>query len=116
MNDNLDRLAPGNAAIGLTWIGEDLSITTEIVGYARQDNVSSYNAEQVTPGYGLVNSMLVFTPSESLRLEARIENLLDRAYQDHVAGINRARGSDLAVGERLYGAGRSLSAGVIFRF
>jgi iron complex outermembrane receptor protein len=49
-------------------------------------------------------------------VEARIDNLLDRTYQDHLAGVNRAAGSDIPVGTRLYGVGRTLSAGVVFTF
>ena len=116
VDDNLYRLAPPNASVGLTWQGEGLSITTEVVAYAKQDKVSVYNEEQRTPGYELVNAALIWSPIESLRLEARIENLLDETYQDHVAGINRANGSDIPVGERLYGAERTLSAGVVWSF
>ena len=40
------------------------------------------------------------------------DNLLDEAYQNHVTGINRARGSDIPVGERLWGAGANLIFGL----
>lgn len=116
VSDNLYRLAPLNASLGLTWENDLLSVMTEIVGYARQDKVSAFNDEQATAGYGLVNAALVWYPTEALRLEARVDNLFDKTYQDHVAGINRANGSDIPVGERLYGAERTLSAGVIFNF
>jgi iron complex outermembrane receptor protein len=116
VSDNLYRLAPPNASIGLTRESDSLAVTAEVVGYARQDKVSIYNYEQSTPGYGLVNAALVWYPTAELRLEARVDNLLDKAYQDHGAGINRANGSDIPVGERLYGAERTLSAGVVFNF
>jgi iron complex outermembrane receptor protein len=116
VSDNLYRLAPTNATLGLTWHVANLSMTTEVVGYTRQNRVSAYNDEQPTAGYGLVNAMFEWNPSERLRVEARLDNLLDKAYQDHVAGINRARGSDIPVGVRLYGAERTLSAGVIWQF
>lgn len=116
IDDNLYRLAPPNASVGLTWADEDMSITTEVVAYARQHKVSVYNNEQRTSGYGLLNAALHWSPRESLRLEARLDNLLDKTYQDHVAGINRANGSDMPVGERLYGAERTLSAGIIWSF
>ena len=116
VNDNLYRLAPPNASVGLTWENDQLSVTTEVVGYRKQDKVSTYNNEQPTPGYGLVNAALVWYPVDSLRVEARVNNLLDKAYQDHVAGINRANGSDIPVGARLYGAERTLSAGLIWSF
>jgi iron complex outermembrane receptor protein len=116
VDDNLYRLAPPNASVGLTWHTDALKLTTELVGYARQAHVSAYNNEQATPGYGLVNAMFEWNPGESLRLEARVDNLLDRAYQDHVAGINRASGSDIPVGVRLYGTGRTVALGIAYRF
>lgn len=116
IDDNLYRLAPPNASVGLTWRHEDLSVTTEVVAYAKQDDVSVYNAEQRTPGYGLVNAALIWSPTEALRLEARVDNFFDKTYQDHVAGINRANGSDIPVVERLYGTERTVSAGLIWSF
>ena len=114
--DNLYRLAPFNGSIGLTYAASDWSLKTELVAYASQDKVSAYNDEQATPGYGLVNLAFAWSPLASLRFEARVDNLLDKAYQDHVAGINRAGGSDISVGERLYGVERTLSAGLILSF
>jgi iron complex outermembrane receptor protein len=116
VDDNLYRLAPPNASVGLTRATAVLSATVEVVGYAKQDKVSSYNGEQETPGYGLVNLAAVWKPSDALRLEARLDNAFDKTYQDHVAGINRANGSDIPVGVRLYGLERTLSAGVVFSF
>jgi len=116
VSDNLYRLAPLNGSIGLAYVSESWSIKPEIVFYAKQDKVSAFNNEQATPGYELVNIAFDWSPLQSLRLEARIDNLLDETYQDHLVGINRAMGSDIAVGQRLYGAERTLSAGVIFSF
>jgi iron complex outermembrane receptor protein len=43
-----------------------------------------------------------------MKINAGINNLFDRSYQDHLAGYNRNNTSaDIAVGERLYGLGRS---------
>lgn len=116
VSDKLYRLAPPNASLGITWSSHSLAITSQLVGYAQQDKVSVYNDEQPTAGYALVNAMIVWNPADALRVEARVDNLLDRTYQDHVAGINRANGSDIPVGERLYGAERTLSAGFVYRF
>jgi iron complex outermembrane receptor protein len=116
VSDNLYRLAPANGSIGLTYSAANWSIKPELVLYAGQDKVSAYNDEQSTPGYGLVNVGLNWQSSERLRLEARIDNLLDRQYQDHLTGINRAPGSDIPVGTRIYGAERTLSAGVMLNF
>jgi iron complex outermembrane receptor protein len=116
VSDNLYRLAPPNASLGVTWASSALAVTTQVVAYAGQDHVAAFNDEQPTPGYGLVNAFLVWNPTESLRVEARVDNLFDTANQHHLAGINRARGSEIPVGERLYGAGRTLTAGLVYEF
>jgi iron complex outermembrane receptor protein len=116
IRDDLYRLAPYNGSVGLTYQQESWSLQSELVAYAKQDKVSRYNEESETPGYELLNVAFVWQAMSSMRLEARIDNLFDATYQDHVAGINRAAGSDIAVGERLYGGERSLSVGVQFSF
>jgi iron complex outermembrane receptor protein len=115
-SDDLYRLSPLNGSVGLTYSGEQWSFKTEILGYADQDRVSRLNDESTTPGYWLANLGFRWSPTASLRVGARIDNLLDESYQNHVTGINRAAGSDIPVGERLYGAGRTASAGVVFVF
>ncbi len=77
---------------------------------------SIVNEETETPGYWLVNVGASWNPAAALRIEARVDNLLDESYQDHVVGINRAGGSDIAMGTRLYGAKRTISAGLIYSF
>jgi len=114
--DNLYRLAPPNGSVGLTWMADDWSIKPEIVFYAKQGEVSAFNDEQPTPAYELVNVALSWNAGQAWRIEARVDNLLDETYQDHLAGINRAMGSDIPVGTRLYGAERTVSAGVVFTF
>jgi iron complex outermembrane receptor protein len=116
VSDNLYRLAPLNGSIGLTYAAPTWSIKPELVVYSRQDKVSSFNGEQPTSGYELVNIAFAWTPLEALRVEARVDNLLDETYQDHLAGINRAMGSDIPVGTRLYGVERTISAGVVLSF
>jgi iron complex outermembrane receptor protein len=37
-----------------------------------------------------------------------VENLFDKYYADHLGGINRVSGGDVAVGAHLPGAGRFL--------
>lgn len=116
VNDDLYRLAPFNSSIGLTYRSDSWSIEPELVIYSKQDKVSGYNSERPTPGYEIVNVTFTWEASDSLRIEARIDNLLDETFQDHLAGINRATGSDIPVGERLYGAERNFSAGLIYEF
>ena len=116
VSDNLYRLAPLNGSVGLTYAADSWSVKPEIVFYSEQDKVSAYNGEQSSSGYELVNVAFSWDATDTLRVEARVDNLFDETYQDHLAGINRAMQSDILVGERLYGAERTIRAGVIFSF
>lgn len=114
--DKLYRLAPPNGSIGLSYATDSWSVGTRLIAYAKQDEVSAFNSEQSTPAYEVVDLRFKYSPLESIRLEARVQNLFDTHYQDHLTGINRAGGSDIPVGTRIPGAERSISAGVIFSF
>lgn len=116
IDDHLYRLSPLNGSVGLTYSAESWSLKSEVVGYADQNRVSVTNDETGTSGYWLVNLGYTWQPHASLRVEARVDNLLDETYQNHVTGINRAAGSDIPVGERLFGVERTLSAGLIYSF
>jgi len=116
LDDNLYRLAPLNGSVGMTYEAENWSLNPEVVYYAEQQKVSSYNGEEPTPAYTLVNVLLRWTPIASLEFEFTMNNVLDKSYQDHLAGINRVAGSDMLIGERLYGPGRTFSLGVLWRF
>ena len=114
--DDLYRLAPLNGSIGLTYHKDEWTIKAELVGYAKQNAVAAYNGEVETNGYWLTGLAGTWNPLPELRFEARIDNLWDESYQDHLAGVNRAAGSDIPVGDRLYGPERTISAGIIYSF
>ncbi len=115
-SDNLYRIAPPNASIAVNFAGQKWTARAEVIGYDGQNDVSVYNGEQQTGGYGIVNGLFTWSPIPSVRVELLATNLFDRAYQDHLAGINRVRDVDIPVGERLYGAERTLTLGAIFTF
>jgi len=46
---------------------------------------------------------------DRLTLSADLNNLFDKLDRDHTNGINRVVSSDVAVGDRLPGPGRSVS-------
>ena len=116
IDDNLYRLSPYNGSIGVTYRGQRWDLKTELIGYADQDYVSSTNNESGTAGYWRANVAYSWNPTPAFRLEARVDNLLDESYQDHVAGINRAGGMSIPVGTRLFGAGRTVTAGLSYAF
>jgi iron complex outermembrane receptor protein len=110
IDDNLYRIAPLRATLALTYEAAAWSVTTEAELVAEQDRVSATNEEEPTAGYGLLNLYGRYRLHDGLELAAGINNLLDKDYADHLNGYNRVRNSDVAVGERVPGAGRSLFA------
>jgi iron complex outermembrane receptor protein len=116
VSDNLYRLAPPNGTIALNFVDDAWSARGEVIAYDRQDKVSEYNGEQVTPGYAIVNGLLTWKAMPSLRLELQASNLFDTGYQNHLAGVNRVNGVDIPAGERLWGAERTFSIGAVMTF
>ena len=117
VSDDLYRLAPLRHGLTLSYGIEDWSawLTSELV--ASQKKVAEFNGEQETSGYGLVHIGGHYQIGKSLMIRASIDNLLDKRYSNHLAGINRVSdNNDLPVGERLVGTGRSFNAGIEYRW
>ena len=115
-NDNLYRVAPLNNRLTLTWEQDKLSASLESVLYASQSKTASYNDEEKSAGYGLLNLYSQYQLSSDLRINAGIENLLDKDYVDHLTGYNRNADSDIPVGDRLPGRGRNLFVSAALSF
>lgn len=105
-DDNLYRIAPLRGAVTLDWEHGRWTAGTRVVLVADQDEVAAYNGETTTPGYVLWNLRAGYQFTRWLSLDAGVDNLLDTFYTDHLDGVNRVAGSDVAVGQRLPGAGR----------
>ena len=105
--DSLYRIAPPNGRLALAWDAKDWMLALEVQGFAAQNRVSSTNSEATTRGYMLANLTGHWLIRDGLRLDAGIENLFDRQYLEHLAGYNRISQSDVPVGARLPGPGRS---------
>lgn len=108
IDDNLYRIAPLNGTLGLTYAAAMWDVTAEGVFYARQNKVSATNGEDPSAGYALLNLYGKYRITRDLRLSGGIGNVFDRRYASHLSGINRAAGSDVAVGERVPGEGRNV--------
>lgn len=106
IDDNLYRLAPANLRLSAAWIGDRLSFGAELVAAAEQDKVSLSNDEEASDGYAVVGLFARYAFSEAIGIEAGVENLFDAEYAPHLAGRNRVGASDVAIGERLPGAGQ----------
>jgi len=105
--DNLYRIAPPNARLALSWREETWHLGVELQAFADQNKVSATNSEQRTDGYLLAGLFGHVELTPALSIDASVENLFNKNYTQHLAGYNRVSGSDLALGARLPGAGRS---------
>ena len=107
-NDDLYRIAPLNNRLALVYQGHGMELKAESVMYAKQTKVSSFNDEEQTSGYGIINLLGNYNLTPQITVSGGVENLFDHKYRDHLAGYNRNADSDIAVGERLPGAGRNI--------
>jgi iron complex outermembrane receptor protein len=104
--DALYRVAPANLRLAAIWARDDVALGAEMVAAAAQNRVSATNGEAASPGYAVFGVFGRVGLGERVTLEAGVENLFNRFYQPHLSGLNRTGASDVAVGERLPGAGR----------
>ncbi|WP_334160620.1 TonB-dependent receptor [Phenylobacterium sp.] len=105
--DNLYRVSPPSLTAALSHDAERWSVTAETRVVADQGKVSRANSEHRTGGYALFSLSGDWRVADGVRLSAGVENLLDRRYSDHLAGHNQIAGSDVPLGSRLPGTGRS---------
>lgn len=109
--DNVYRVPPLNGLVALNYGAARWGVGVETFFAGSQEDVAAFNGEPETDGYATFNLNGYWQASSMIRLSAGVENLADKVYSDHLAGINRVSGNpDIAVGERLPGFGRNLFA------
>jgi iron complex outermembrane recepter protein len=114
--DALYRIAPLRGIVDLAYQKDRWESHLECVWADSQNQVSEIQGEPASPGFALLNLRLAKTVARTLRMEVGVENLLDKRYAEHLGGVNRVSGGDLAVGERIPGAGRFAYGSVSWEF
>jgi len=114
--DNLYRVSPANLRLAAVWQGDRVSLGAELFAGAAQDEVSLTNSESPSEGYAVVGLFGRFALLPEVALEAGVENLFDTYYQPHLAGRSRVGASDVPLGERLPGYGRSAWVRLLAQF
>ncbi len=107
VSDNLYRIAPLSSYLELSWQRQDYFIAMESIAASRQHKVSEYNNEEKSAGWGILNLRGGYSLSRTFEINLGVENVFDKAYQDHLGGYNRVIGSDVPLRERLYSRGRN---------
>ena len=93
-------------------MSRQLSIHT----FDRQNKISQLNNEKRSAGYAVVDWQANYAVSHNFSVGLGVTNLLNKLYQPDLAGLNRAGGSDLAVGERISAKGRSMYVSADYQF
>lgn len=106
VDDDLFRLPPANMRVAAIWQEARWALGAEMIAAADQNRISATNGETPGLGYTVFGLFGEFNLSPGLALSAGVENLFDRFYQPHLAGLNRVGASSVAPGERLPGVGR----------
>lgn len=103
---DLYRIAPLRGLIDLAYRRDAWEAHLECSWADKQSHVAAIQGERPSPGYAIWNLRLAKTFARSLRVEVGVENLLNKSYAEHLGGVNRVGGSDVAVGRNIPGAGR----------
>lgn len=115
-DEALYRVAPLRGLTSLAYRHQDWEASIECEWAAAQNRVATTQNEPTTPGYGLLHLRTARTFHNGIRIEAGIENIFNKRHTDHLGGINRVPGGDLALGQRIPGAGRSFYTAVNWSF
>jgi len=104
----LYRIAPLSGNISLRWNKDTVDASLSLIIVDTQDDVSSLQNESTTPGYAVWNFNLHYQVTPALTVSLVAENLLDKEYAQHLGGINRVYGSDIAIAQKVPEMGRNV--------
>lgn len=114
-DDNLYHIMPLNAKFALDHQLGQWSNSLEFQLVAAKDDVQATRNETTTAGYSLVNLRTSYE-WKYVRVDAGIENLLDKNYDLPLGGAYIGDGSNQAWGNRVAGMGRSAYLGLTVKF
>jgi len=116
VNDDLYRIPPANLRLSAAYRGDRFSFGTELFAAAAQNEIAAFNEEQSSDSFAVVGLFASYAVTQNIAFEAGIENLFDEQYEQHLSGRSRYGASDVAMGERLPGAGQGVWARVSASF
>jgi len=116
INDNLYRIMPLNARVNLHYQQDNWQTNLSLHAYNKQTDVSKLNDEKVSAGYTVVDWQVDYFVMPNLVVRAGINNLLNKQYSAHLAGINRAQGSELNVGQGITASERNIVVALDYQF
>lgn len=89
IDDNLYRIAPLNTRLELNYGLNNWKLSSELVAYKSQNNVSLTNSEQTTAGYGVTNLAATYNFNNRSNIAFGVNNVFDKKFNNHLNGYNR---------------------------
>lgn len=107
------QISPLKAAFNADYaVGDSLAIRAEWQLAARQDKVALFKNELPTGGYGVLNLRGSYRLAKNTSAKFGVENVGDKFYAEHTAGLNQVANSSIAANSRVPGLGRSAYAAI----
>lgn len=113
---SLYRMAPFNGRAQVTFEHSGFMASVEGIGYAAQNEVATYNNEEKTSGYGVMNLRANYEAFDGFIVGAGIENVVDSVNENHLGGYYRPMDSDVAQGSRIPMPGRNYYATMTYQW
>lgn len=114
--DPLYNIMPLNARLSLEHSYAGWSSSLELVAVSAKNHLSAVRAEQGTPGYALANLHTSYKLNKAVKLEAGIDNLLNRQYALPLGGLEYVTGNMMSAPQPLRAPGRSINVGITANF
>jgi len=116
VEQDLYRLAPLTANVRLGYEINQWKWHLDVRAVSAQNKVAEQQNETPTAGYTVINTSVEYNVSERLSITLLAENLTDKNYADHLAGVNRINQADIPRGAKLPSAGRNVGVFLQYQF
>jgi len=114
--DDLYRMMPLNTRVNLFYHQDNWQTNLSLHAYNKQTAVASLNNETASAGYAVIDWQADYFVTAGLVVKLGVNNLTDKQYNAHLSGVNRAKGSDIAVGQRIKAPGRNVYLALDYQF
>jgi iron complex outermembrane receptor protein len=113
IDDNVYRVPPAQGNLRFTYARSRWSAFVGTDLAADEDRISETNNDPSTedprtPGHAIVNLGGTWRVTQGANVQLAVNNLFDDSYEQQLGGFNRVANSDVGVGQRLPGTGRSI--------
>jgi len=116
IKQDLYRIAPMSANVSMVYAQDEYEVNVSTYMVAAQNKVSASQNETATPGYAVFDLSLAYYFDSDITLTILAENLLDKNYAEHLAGINRVSDDQWPAGNKQLSKGRNIGAYLSYQF